>query len=62
MKILLERDLTAFDRINGEFKGGEFFILAGLESMGKTVLMIEIANHWAANGKESWLFKFRRKH
>lgn len=44
--------LTAFDRINGEFKGGEFFILAGLEGMGKTVLMIEIANHWAANGKK----------
>lgn len=44
--------LTAFDRINGEFKGGEFFILVGLESMGKTTLMIEIANHWAANGKK----------
>lgn len=41
----------AFDRITAGFKNGEFLILAGLESMGKKVLMIEIANHWASKGK-----------
>lgn len=43
--------LTAFDRITGGFKNGEFLILAGLESIAKTVLMIEIANHWASKNK-----------
>ena len=41
----------SFDRVTGGFERGEFLIIAGLHGMGKTVLMIEIANHWASKGK-----------
>lgn len=48
---LVGTGLRAFDRIIGGFKMGEFLIIAGLKGMGKTTLMIEIANHWASKGK-----------
>lgn len=48
---LVGTGLRAFDRIIGGFKMGEFLMIAGLNGMGKTTLMIEIANHWASKGK-----------
>jgi len=43
--------LIAFDRVTGGLKNGEFLIITGLRGIGKTVLMIEIANHWANKNK-----------
>ncbi len=55
---LVGTGLRAFDRIIGGFKKGEFLIVAGLKGMGKTTLMIEIANHWASKGKTVGFLSF----
>lgn len=55
---LVGTGLRAFDRIIGGFKKGEFLIIAGLKGMGKTTLMIEIANHWASKGKSVGFLSF----